>query len=85
MPVVHGDTSITDAMRRGELEDVPVPPIHDHMLSRPVVAPLGDVGGMGDTSTEDAPSASLLDASATEPRPDPTRRGKTDEEWLMLG
>jgi hypothetical protein len=56
------------------------------------MAPLADVG---DTSTEDAPSASLLDASLADTsrladvpqvRQDPgASRGKTDEEWLQLG
>ena len=107
--LVRGDTSFTDAMMRGEVQPAAAPRAREQSLARPAVAPLGDVG---DTSTEDSPSSSLLDASLGDtarladvppvrqntgaPGTDAERaaaraagrgpaRGKTDEEWLLLG
>jgi short-subunit dehydrogenase len=95
--LVRGDTSYTDAMMRGEVQPAAAPRVREQSLARPVVAPLADVG---DTSTEDAASTSLLDASLADTsrlaEAPPVRqavgdaegragRGKTDEEWLQLG
>jgi hypothetical protein len=89
--LVYGDTSVSDAMQRGEVQaaapgagSAGSSRAHEQAVTRPLVAPLAD---MADTSTEDAPSASLLDPSRDSSRGDvgSTGREKTDEAWLTLG
>lgn len=99
--VVHGDTSFTDALMRGDVEPGATPRARENTVARPTKSPLADLRS---TSTEDASSASLLDASLADTArqssmpavtpplsqsPSQPRenvvRGKTEEDWLDLG
>jgi short-subunit dehydrogenase len=95
--LVRGDTSLSDAMQRGEVQAAapapgPVPGSRgrEQSVERPLVAPLAD---MADTSTEDAPARSLLDVARSDTSRSGSSRGdassggreKTDEAWLTLG
>ena len=91
--LVRGDTSLSDAMERGEVQAAaPAPGAatgsaspsrgREQSVARPLVAPLADMVG---TSTEDVSATSLLDPSRGETSRGDTARGDMSRTNLSRG